>query len=268
MCTEPRQEFADSDRRRGFSISKASAYLLKALDAGHWRFAKEDIKAALHKGQSGKITFHMVRSLTRSMQLKKPMDDVFTSRSHVRVLRALDGLPDGVAVSGRELARRSGVSHPTASRVLASLAEQGVVQARRSLAADAFMLNPHHVSVERLRSLFAWERELLDEFVQLLTSEIKREAPWVEAAFLFGSSIRDDMTSGSDVDLAVVIPDSAKTGETREAFERIADVVRGRFGNRLDLTIGTAPVSELRRADRRGHRLWGTILRDGMELSA
>ena len=201
------------------------------------------------------------------MRLKHPLDDVFTSRSHLRVLRALDGLPDGMAVSAREVARRSLVSHPTASRVLGSLAEQGVVEALRSLNADAYMLNDRHVLSERLRSLFAWERQLLDEFIRLLTREIKREAPQVEAAFLFGSSIRDDMTSGSDIDLAVVVPDPAKKAETELALERVADVVRRRFGNRLDLTIGTAPVTELRRAGRPGHRLWGAIVRDGIALS-
>ena len=130
------------------------------------------------------------------------------------------------------------------------------------------MLNPHHVLIERLHLLFAWERQLLEKFVRLLSREIKREAPWVEAAFLFGSSIRDDMASGSDIDLAVVLPGPAKKAETEEALERVADLVRRRFGNRLDLTIGTAPIADLRRTGGPRNRLWGAILRDGIALNA
>ncbi len=47
------------------------------------------------------------------MRLSNALDHIFAGRSRVRILRALDELPDGIAVSARELARRSGLSHPT-----------------------------------------------------------------------------------------------------------------------------------------------------------
>jgi predicted nucleotidyltransferase len=129
------------------------------------------------------------------------------------------------------------------------------------------MLNPHHVLVRRLRPFLAWERQVLDEVISVLTHEIKRHAAWVSAAYLFGSSTRGDMTSGSDIDLAVAIPPS-RVEETEKAFEGIADTIRLQFGNRLDVTIGAAPVEELRRPGRRGSSLWGEIVRDGVTLIA
>jgi len=78
------------------------------------------------------------------MRLVNALDDVFAGRSEVRVLRALDELPDGLAVSARELARRSGLAHPTVSSVLAGLTDQGLVQARRALRGGAFELNRRH----------------------------------------------------------------------------------------------------------------------------
>lgn len=74
------------------------------------------------------------------------------------------------------------------------------------------------------------------------------------------------MTSSSDVDLAVVVPDESMAHQTEAAFERIAKAVRRRLGNRLDLTIGTAPISELPRPGGRGYRLWAVILREGMAV--
>lgn len=199
------------------------------------------------------------------MRLTHPLDDVFPGRSHVRILRALDELPDGVPVSARELARRSGLSHPTASNVLASLVSQGIVLARRAPRADRFELNRRHVLVEKLRPVFEWERQLFREFMGFIARAIER-APAVSAAYLFGSVVRGEMTSTSDIDLAVVVLDPSSITETESALDRVATAVRERFGNRLNVTIGSAPIDQLRRSSRPGHRLWTSIVREGIAV--
>ena len=88
------------------------------------------------------------------MRLRSPLNDLFRSRSHVRVLRALDEMPTGLPASTREIARRAGVSHPTAAAVLSSLAEQGIVTLQRLARADLFELNQSHVLVEQLHALY------------------------------------------------------------------------------------------------------------------
>ena len=200
------------------------------------------------------------------MQLTNGLDGVFAGRSHVRVLRALDELPVGLPTSARELARRSGLSHPTASSVLAAFTGQGIVLARRGLRGDTFELNRRHTLVERLHPLFAWERQLLQELVSLLGQRIKREAPWVSAAYLFGSSIRGEMTTASDIDLAVVVSNPTKVDETESALDRVADAVRERFGNRVSVTIGTSPINKLQRPGHPGHRLWKSIIAEGVAV--
>lgn len=200
------------------------------------------------------------------MRLTHALDDVFASRSYVRVLRALDELPVGLPASARELARRSGLSHPTTSGVLASLATQGIVIARRALQADAFELNRRHTLAERLRSLFEWERQLREELVNFLGREIERRAPWISSAYLFGSFARGEMTRTSDIDLAVLISDPARRSETELALARVADAIRERFGNRLGVTIGVSPINNLRRPGRPGQRLWTQIVQEGIAV--
>jgi predicted nucleotidyltransferase len=199
------------------------------------------------------------------MRFTHPLDDVLASRSHVRILRALDELPDGLLVSARELARRSGLSHPTASSVLASLGRQGIVLARRAPRADAFELNRRHVFVEKLRPVFEWERQLFGEFTTFIGQAIKR-TPGVSAAYLFGSASRGEMTSTSDIDLAVVVRDTSTITETELALDRVADAVRERFGNRLNVTIGSPSIQQLQRPSRPGHRLWTRIAREGIAV--
>lgn len=200
------------------------------------------------------------------MRLTHPLDDTFAGRSHVRVLRALDELPDGLPVSARELARRSGLSHPTASNVLGSLVSQGIVLARRGPRTDAFELNRRHVLFEKLRPIFEWERQLLQGLMVFIVQAIERLAPGVSAAYLFGSVARGEMTAFSDIDLAVIVLDPSEAAETESELDRVADAVRERFGNRLSVTIGSSPIDQLRRPSRPGHRFWTRVFREGIAV--
>ena len=200
------------------------------------------------------------------MRLVNALDDIFAGRSEVRVLRALEELPEGLAVSARELARRSGLSHPTVSNVLAGLTDQGVVQARRAPRGDPFELNRRHALSERLRSLFDWERQLLREFVIFVAGQIRRRAPRVSAAYLFGSAVRGEMTADSDVDLAVIVLNPADATGTSASLMEVAEAVRLRYGNRLDVTIGLSAINELQHSRRPGHRLWATVAREGIPV--
>lgn len=200
------------------------------------------------------------------MRLQSPLDDIFRGPSHVRVLRALHQLPVGLSASAREIARRAGVSHPTASKALASLAEQGVVARTRAPRALAFELRRTHAAVERLTALFEWEEGLLQELIDLLRTEVVRHASSsVTAAYLFGSAAEGGMTGTSDIDVAVL--HQAGAGESvTDALEEIGESVQQRFGNRLSFILEDIPAEELQRSRRQGLRLWRKILRDGIPI--
>src|SRR2546430_1766437 len=112
------------------------------------------------------------------------LDDLFQTRAHVRVLRALVFLPTGIDASTREIARRSGVSHPTASTVLENLRRQGLVHVRRTLIADEYRLNDEHVLADEVRHLAEWERRLPDRLRTFLVDSLRDRAPWISAAYL------------------------------------------------------------------------------------
>lgn len=200
------------------------------------------------------------------MRLQAPLDDLFAGPSHVRVLRALHGLPAGLPASAREIARRAGISHPTGSKVLASLAEQGVVIRRRAPRAPAFELSRAHTAVERLTPLFEWEERLRQELFDRLRGELLRRASSsVAAAYLFGSAARGEMTHTSDIDVAVLhAPGATETVTT--AMEEIGETVQQRFGNRLTFILTEATISELQESRGPGSRLWKQILREGIPI--
>jgi len=199
------------------------------------------------------------------MRIDKPLDDIFHGQSYIRALRALYELPEGFPASAREIGRRAGLSHPTASRVLASLADQGIVQVNRTNRADLYEIQQEHVASRRLKTLFDWERELQHELASFLRHEIMSRTDSVTGAFLFGSVVRGEMTATSDIDVAVVCDPDA-VDQVLGVMEHLEEALRGRFGNRLSFVVGTADLDQLGKSGRKGYRLWRQIAVEGLPI--
>ncbi len=167
------------------------------------------------------------------MDTHAPLDDVLKNRTHLRILRALDSLPRGVPASGRELGRRAGVSHPSASSALQELADLSLVLVQRAPRADLYRLNPDHELVSSLRDLLAWEKGFRDRLFANLRELIREEAPWIKRASVFGSAIGPER-SAEDLDVALFLSKEKDRDRTAVAAQRIAERIRVRFGVRLD----------------------------------
>jgi hypothetical protein len=73
------------------------------------------------------------------------------------------------------------------------------------------------------------------------------------------------MTSGSDLDLAVIVPKSSVEA-VEASMELIGEALRERFGTRLSTIIGTESLERLRRPGSQGHRLWGRVADEGIRI--
>lgn len=201
------------------------------------------------------------------MRLDQPWDDVFASGTHVKVLRAIYALPAGVGVSGRDLARRAGVSHPRATRVLAELSEHGLVTIRRLPRTDLHSLNRSHALATALVQLFEREPQLKVEVLSMIAGELKKRHLPVTQARIFGSAARGSMTSSSDVDLALVARRESVPA-VEAAAQEIAEIVRQRFGTRLNVVVASASLNTLTKKGRPGRNLWEAVRREGIDLLA
>ncbi len=201
------------------------------------------------------------------MRLGEPLDDIFGSASHVRVLRALFALPSGMGTSGRDLARRAGLSHPRANEVLADLAEQGLVAMQRLPRTDLYRVNPRHALAEPLGKLFAFEPKLKFEFLSLLAKELKARRLPIKEARIFGSAARGTMTASSDVDLALVVSRES-VAAMEAAAQDIAETVRERFGTRLNVLVGSPSLEKLSKNAQAKEGVWQAIGREGIDVLA
>lgn len=192
------------------------------------------------------------------MRLDSPLDDVFQNRSHVRVLRALHHLPEGLAVSGRDVARRAGLTHPTALKALGVLADTGLVAVGRSPAGDIYELNRDHILADKIADLYRLDSLLERELTSFLRDELLSLTNKVESVTLFGSAVWGGSLPTSDIDLAVSC-EAQNVQEVEEALERLSDTVHRRFGNRLSPLIHT-------RRQRTRTGIWRRIETEGVPL--
>ncbi len=89
-----------------------------------------------------------------------PLDDLFASRSHVRVLRALALHGDDVNLTGRDVARHAEISHTRAQEVLRELVAAAVVNRLRGATWAIYMLDNSSALARLVRAVFAQERQL------------------------------------------------------------------------------------------------------------
>jgi len=199
------------------------------------------------------------------MRLRRPLDAALATQGHVRVLRALDGLPEGLAVSVRDLSRRAGLRHPRTSEILADLRLQGLASAQRAGRADLYQPNRAHVLYPFLHRLFDEERASEAELAEALSRGLAPAARHIKEAYLFGSVARGDSDVTSDVDLAIVAsrPDAALLTKTIEA---LAAAVKQRFGNDLSVQLSDEPVEKRRHARDPSRELWDRVAREGVSV--
>ena len=198
------------------------------------------------------------------MRITDALDDVLASRGHVRILRALDALPDGLGVSARDLARRADVVHNRASEVLSALTKLGVTRVQRAGRADLYQLNRQHVLYPAIHALFDQETKVHAELVRFLRGRLSKVTR-VREAFIFGSVARGESRAGSDVDLALVMPPSGATAVEQDQLDQIAREVRDRFGSDLAVHVSTQALA-VRTKSRVGRALWRRIASEGVQI--
>lgn len=200
------------------------------------------------------------------MLLGTPLDDVLGTRSHVRVLRTLHRLLPGIALSGRDVARRSGVSHPSATAGLRDLTELGLVRVRRARQADYYEMNRDHVLAGDLARLFDREGHLRDELVGFIRDLLLRHRVPVSESYLFGSAARGEWRPTSDIDVALICTPDAASDVEEAAFGPIAEAIIGHFGGRLSPIVASPTLAALKDPGAAGHALWERVAQEGIPI--
>lgn len=164
-------------------------------------------------------------------------------------------------MTGREVARRAGVSQPAALAALGHFVEHGLVRSQPAGRAYLYSLNDEHLASAGVAKIFGIRAALVERLKQALSHW---ELPPAHLS-LFGSVARADGDATSDVDLLVVRPRLAGDNEAvvwRGQLDTLVHDIELWTGNRAALV--ELSHDELASMRRDNHRLIREARRDGI----
>lgn len=169
--------------------------------------------------------------------------------------------------SGREIARKVGLSAPACHAALKGLDSRGLAHFRRVSNLHLYRINPENYLVRSaFTPLFEAEAAMPKAIEAAITGTLTRPAkPAVTALVLFGSRTRvAEARPTSDLDLMVVLASKEDLAVLEAKLERLKESLFRRFHVPLSPYVQT--LSELREKHRRKLPLVGEILKDGRTI--
>ena len=155
---------------------------------------------------------------------------ILGSPARVAVLSAMLAAPD-VDLTGREAARRAGVSQARAIEALHALEAEGACWRRSVGRASLWRIDRRHFIAQTLAPVADLDRAAFDELRRMVSGPLKG-AGAVEA-YIWGSVARGDERGMSDVDVVAVFPGEPARRKWERRLDDLQNAVQHRFGNEL-----------------------------------
>ena len=169
--------------------------------------------------------------------------------------------------SGREIARKVGLSAPSCHETLKKLDARGLVELRRVSNVHLYKINSENYLIEDVFGpFFEAEAAMPKQMEATITKALTRPAKTkVVSLVLFGSMARGTkIRASSDLDLLVVLPSKDSLKSLEPKLEQLKEALFRRFHVPLSPYVQTLP--ELRRKHHRKLPLIGEILKDGRTI--
>lgn len=168
--------------------------------------------------------------------------------------------------SGREIARKVGLSAPACHEALKKLDARGLVLLRRVSNVHLYRINPENYLVTSVFArLFEAEAAMPKKIAALVTKSLAHSPEArIVSIVLFGSMARGTERLGSDLDLLVVILEREGVKVLEPCIERLRDLLFRRFSVPLSPYVQT--LSELRHKHHQKLPLIREILKEGRTI--
>ena len=164
------------------------------------------------------------------MLIDRPLDNIFGQNSKIKILRFL--VKSQAQLNGREIAKNVGLSHVKAHTALQELTRHGVVNMRSVGSSLIYWLNEEHFLVrEIIRPAFEKEGEGFRQISRIALKAMKPPRPL--SIILFGSFAKGNALADSDIDIAVVYPNSKKKSAIGKELSEAEKKITLLFGNHL-----------------------------------
>ncbi len=163
------------------------------------------------------------------MIFNKVLSSIFSSSSHIAVLRALQHYK--VGISGREIARLSGLSPKSALYALSSLENIKIVTRVIGGRDHLFTLNRENYLVNNgILPILQIEDNFLPQLLSLIKQKLSKQCISI---ILFGSVARNEETPESDLDICFVVQNKKTQNNILHAVHNLQDRVFNVYGASL-----------------------------------
>lgn len=182
------------------------------------------------------------------------------SRSKLEVLRCLHAESGGL--SGREIARRCGLSHQIVHKALREFESEGIVLRTVAPPTHLFRLNEKHWFVTQVVvHLFEKERGWQADLESLVSEGAPKETA---SLILFGSFVAGELRPNSDIDVLALVKDDRDLTPARDHLARAGERVYEAFRHPLSPVVLT--LAEFGRRYRAGEKFAKEIAYKGKAI--
>ncbi len=158
------------------------------------------------------------------------------SRSRIAVLSALIG-SSGVEWTGREIARKAGVSPTQALAALHTFESEGVCRQRRIGRASVWSVDPGHFITKALTPVVHLDQTAQQRLERVILAALNGSRAL--EAYLFGSVASGREEASSDIDLLVVFPDERSARAWQERLDALRSAIQAQFSSFLSPVVYT-----------------------------
>lgn len=148
------------------------------------------------------------------MKLYHLLDDIFGSKSKVRILRLLFKYPER-EFTEREIAKMIGMSQNTVNVTLADLRKTNTLSYRKIGRANTYIVCRKSILFPFLKNIFEGEKKIRQDIIKELKSATR---PFI-SSILFGSFAQNNENYESDLDLLVIVEDKRNAKGTLDKLK-------------------------------------------------
>lgn len=157
------------------------------------------------------------------------LSHIFSSKSNVLVFRVLLNVAGGL--SGREIARRSGLTPKTAHRVLSLLLDYNLVERQSGNTEHFYKLNNQNWLVTKIiRPSFEAENKFLKDVTDFIVNQTYEYCLQI---LLFGSVARKEENLSSDLDVCFIPKDVNLKDKLEDKILDITEKIKITYGANL-----------------------------------
>lgn len=160
------------------------------------------------------------------MKINKVLDEVFSARSNISVLRVLQNSVNGL--TGREAARAAGLTPKACISTLTVLENLGIVKRVRGGRDHIFSLNREHFIVNNIILPVLNEEA---DYKKMIIKDIGKKLQRISlAVYLFGSVARKDDSVDSDFDICIVFKSDDEKDNLELAISELRNELYIKYG--------------------------------------